>query len=375
MAAFSSSGANGLVALSARFGVCGVAGRIGIADEATDATDGADAASGEGPAGGDEGVTDAAGGDAPPASTASPGRDAEDGLTTRKLVGPRASSRRRAGTPQRGPRAGTTSSAPGRRRAIDATGCAVSEPRVRLDVLLVERGLAETRQKAQALVIAGHVYQGEKKLDKPGSPVARAVELEVRGRDNPYVSRGGLKLKGALDSFRSLGLHVDGAVALDVGASTGGFTDCLLQHGARRVYAVDVGKGLLHARLRADPRVVVREGENARFLCASSFDEPIELVVVDASFIGLSALLAPIAATLRAGGALCALVKPQFEAGRDAVARGRGVIRDEAVREAAIARVREALSDHALTLVAESDATVRGPKGNLERFVYARRAA
>ncbi|MCC6645343.1 MAG: TlyA family RNA methyltransferase [Polyangiaceae bacterium] len=251
----------------------------------------------------------------------------------------------------------------------------MSEPRVRLDVLLVERGLAETRQKAQALVVAGHVFQGERRLDKPGAPVARDVELTVRGRDNPYVSRGGLKLRGALLAFAPRGLEVTARVALDVGASTGGFTDCLLQHGARKVYAVDVGKGLLHDKLRRDPRVVVREGENARFLSAASFDEPVDVAVIDASFIGLAALLPPVAASLRPGGALCALVKPQFEAGRDAVARGRGVIRDEAVRDAAIARVRDALGEHGLSLVAETDAAVRGPKGNLERFVYARRAS
>lgn len=250
----------------------------------------------------------------------------------------------------------------------------MSEPRVRLDVLLVERGLAETRQKAQGLVIAGHVYLGERKLDKPGAPVARSAAIELRGRDNPYVSRGGLKLKGALDAFRADGLLVTDRVALDVGASTGGFTDCLLQHGARKVYAVDVGKGLLHERLRADPRVVVREGENARFLSAASFDEPIDVVVVDASFIGLGALLEPIAASLAPGGALCALVKPQFEAGRDAVTRGRGVIRDEAVRAAAIERVRAALAAHRLSLIAEADSAVRGPKGNLERFLFARRS-
>jgi 23S rRNA (cytidine1920-2'-O)/16S rRNA (cytidine1409-2'-O)-methyltransferase len=186
-----------------------------------------------------------------------------------------------------------------------------------------------------------------------------------------FVSRGGDKLEGALEAFGGAFADLSGRVALDVGASTGGFTDCLLQRGAARVYAVDVGRDLLDERLRKDARVVVREGQNARALDASDFDEPIDLVVVDASFIGLGVLMPAIANVLQ-GGDLVALVKPQFEAGRKEVSRGKGVIRDEAVRDAAIAQARAAIVERGFEIVAEVDSRVRGPKGNLERFLHAR---
>lgn len=245
--------------------------------------------------------------------------------------------------------------------------------KTRLDVALVERGLAPTRARAQALVMAGVVRVEGQRVDKAGSIVAETAAISLAEDPNPFVSRGGLKLAHALDVFASSGLEVAGRIAVDVGASTGGFTDCLLSRGAARVYAVDVGSGQLADTLRRDPRVVVRERVNARDLDASSFAEPIDLVVVDASFIGLGKLVPAIASFLREGGDLVALVKPQFEAGREAVSRGRGVIRDPVERELAIARAREGLAPAGLRVVAEVDSAVKGPKGNVEHFVFARR--
>jgi len=245
----------------------------------------------------------------------------------------------------------------------------------RVDVLLVARGLAETRARAQALLLAGRVFSGEQRVDKPGSTLPLDAPLVVRGGDNPYVSRGGLKLAGALAAFAPAGLDPRGQVAIDVGASTGGFSDCLLQAGAARVYAVDVGWGQLHPRLRNDPRVVTMERTNARSLTAASFPEPLTLAVVDASFIGLGALAPALAAVLPVGAELCAMIKPQFEAGRDEARRARGVIRDEAVRSAAIGRATEAIRVQGFSLVASCDAPLAGPRGNLEHFVYAKREA
>ncbi|MCC6523623.1 MAG: TlyA family RNA methyltransferase, partial [Polyangiaceae bacterium] len=230
-------------------------------------------------------------------------------------------------------------------------------PKERVDVLLVSRGLAPTRHKAQALVMAGQVFLGDQRIDKPGAQLPSGAALVVRAGPR-FVSRGGDKLEGALAAFAPHGLAPRGKVCLDVGASTGGFTDCLLAHGAARVYAVDVGHGQLHPRLRADPRVVVREGVNARELRRADFPEPLELVVVDASFISLGKLLPALAALLEPGGELVALVKPQFEAGRKEVARGRGVIRDPATREAAIATATDALGASGFALVAAVDSAV-----------------
>ncbi|HVY44780.1 MAG TPA: SAM-dependent methyltransferase, partial [Minicystis sp.] len=188
-----------------------------------------------------------------------------------------------------------------------------------------------------------------------------------------FVSRGGDKLDAALDAFAAHGLDVAGKRCLDVGASTGGFTDCLLQRGARSVVAVDVGYGQLAQKLRGDPRVDVRERVNAKDLSPADFVEPIELVVVDASFISLAKLVPAIARLLAPGAALVALVKPQFEAGREAASRGKGVIRDAATRAAAIDAARAAVEDGGFTVVAAVDSAVPGPKGNVEHFVYALR--
>lgn len=241
--------------------------------------------------------------------------------------------------------------------------------KIRADLLLVDRGLATSRTQAQALILAGQVYSGERRIEKPGDQLRDDIVLEVRGGSR-FVSRGGDKLAGAIEA---LGLDVSGAICVDVGASTGGFTDCLLQLGASKVYAVDVGHGQLAQKLRQHPAVVNMERTNARNLEASAFDDPIDLVVVDASFIGLDKLMPAIARFSAPRARLIALVKPQFEAGREAAARGRGVIRDPVVREAAIAGARAAVEAHGFAVLGECDSKVHGPKGNVERFIVAQK--
>jgi 23S rRNA (cytidine1920-2'-O)/16S rRNA (cytidine1409-2'-O)-methyltransferase len=241
--------------------------------------------------------------------------------------------------------------------------------KLRADALLVARGLAPSRAQAQALIMAGHVTVGERRIDKPGALLPEDAALAVAARPR-FVSRGGDKLESAIVA---LSVEVAGKVCLDVGASTGGFTDCLLQRGAARVYAVDVGYGQLADKLRRDARVDVRERVNARDLSAADFSPPPDLVVVDASFIGLGKLIGAIARVLPEGGELVALVKPQFEAGREAVSRGKGVIRDEEVRLEAVAEARAAVEAAGFLVLGEVDSAVHGPKGNVERFVHARR--
>jgi 23S rRNA (cytidine1920-2'-O)/16S rRNA (cytidine1409-2'-O)-methyltransferase len=241
--------------------------------------------------------------------------------------------------------------------------------KVRADALLVSRGLATSRAQAQALIMAGEVRSADRRIEKPGALLAGDAPLEVAARPR-FVSRGGDKLDFALEALH---VQVDGRVCLDVGASTGGFTDCLLQRGAARVYAVDVGYGQLAEKLRKDPRVDMRERVNARDLTEADFETLPSLVVVDASFIGLGKLIAPIARVIAPGGELCALVKPQFEAGREAVSRGKGVIRDEETRLAAIAEARASVVEAGFEVLGEVDSAVHGPKGNVERFVRARR--
>ncbi|WP_433931317.1 TlyA family RNA methyltransferase [Sorangium cellulosum] len=245
--------------------------------------------------------------------------------------------------------------------------------RVRADALLVARKLVGSRTEAQALIMAGKVTSGPRRIDKPGTLLPEDAELHLAAGPR-FVSRGGDKLEHALAAFEAHGLDVAGKTCVDVGASTGGFTDCLLQRGAARVFAVDVGYGQLASKLRADPRVVVRDRVNARELQREDFDAPIDLVVVDASFISIARLIDAIARLLRPSGDLVALVKPQFEAGREAAARGRGVIRDESTRLAAIAEARQAIEAAGFSVVGEVDSAVRGPKGNVEHFVHARRA-
>jgi len=244
--------------------------------------------------------------------------------------------------------------------------------KVRLDQLLLSRGLAPSRARAQALVLAGGVYVAGARVDKAGTLVAADAPVEIRGADRPYVSRGGVKLAGALDSF---GLDVRDLTCLDLGASTGGFTDCLLQRGAARVVAVDVGYGQLAHKLRVDPRVVVLERTNARALEPEAVGGPADLTVVDASFISLAKLMPAIARCTRPAGELVALVKPQFEVGREMASRGKGVVRDEAVRADAIAGAVEEVRAAGFDVLAQCDSSLPGPKGNREAFVRARRRA
>jgi 23S rRNA (cytidine1920-2'-O)/16S rRNA (cytidine1409-2'-O)-methyltransferase len=245
-------------------------------------------------------------------------------------------------------------------------------PKVRIDQLLVARGLAETRARAQAMILAGSVTAGGARIDKAGATVPEDADVHVKGAAHPYVSRGGVKLAGALDAFA---MKVEGLVCLDLGASTGGFTDCLLQRGAAKVIAVDVGYGQLAHKLRVDPRVVVMERTNARTLQPEALDGAVDLTVVDASFIGLGKLMEAIARCTKEGGELVALVKPQFEVGREEASRGRGVIRDEDVRRAAITGAVDEVRAADFEVVGECDCVIEGPKGNREAFVRARRGS
>lgn len=242
--------------------------------------------------------------------------------------------------------------------------------RQRADALLAERGLAENRTRAQALIMAGLVFSGEQRVNKPGDMLHEDAALEVRGRDHPWVSRGGVKLAHALAHF---GLDPAGRVALDIGASTGGFTDVLLAHGAARVYAVDVGHGQLAWKLRNDPRVVVRERVNARFLDATHVPEAPGVLVCDAAFIGLETLLPTPLALCAPDAWAVALIKPQFEAGPK-LAKG-GVVRDAGVHRAVCARIRAwwaALPGWRVLGITESPIT--GPDGNHEFLIAATRA-
>lgn len=246
--------------------------------------------------------------------------------------------------------------------------------RLRADVLLEQRGLAESRARAQASILAGEVFVNEQRVEKPGQLVDEAAAIRVVSRRR-FVSRGGDKLEAALEAMASEDLAIAGMIALDIGASTGGFTDCLLQRGAAKVYAVDVGRGQLDNKLLRDARVVSRERTNARDLVAADFAEPIDGIVVDASFIGLDKLLPAIARVVRPSGWLLALVKPQFEVGREVAAKSRGVIRDDDERRRAIESVVNALPGFGFELRASCDSAVLGPKGNREHFVLARKQA
>jgi 23S rRNA (cytidine1920-2'-O)/16S rRNA (cytidine1409-2'-O)-methyltransferase len=241
--------------------------------------------------------------------------------------------------------------------------------RKRLDQLLVERGLVETRARAQAVILAGLVFSGEKRLDKPGTALAEDVAIELRGQPHPWVSRGGVKLDHALAHFA---LDPAGAVAVDVGASTGGFTDVLLSRGAAKVYAVDVGHGQLAWKLRTNPRVVVLERTNARRLTAAEIPEAPDFVVCDASFIGLETVLPAALALARPGAALVALIKPQFEVGPARVGKG-GVVRDPALHDEVCARVAAWLPGQGWDVLGIEPSPILGPEGNREFLVAARK--
>ena len=234
--------------------------------------------------------------------------------------------------------------------------------KVRADQLLVSRGLAESRTRAQALILAGSVFSGDKRVAKAGDLLPEDAPLEVKGRDHPWVSRGGVKLDHGLTHF---GFDVAGAVALDVGSSTGGFTDVLLSRGAARVYAIDVGTNQLAWKLRQDPRVIVHEQTNARYLTDETVPESVDVVVCDASFIALSKVLAPALALAKPGAKLVALVKPQFEAGREEVGKG-GVVRDPEVHSRVCDAAAEWVASQGWTVLGVTASPITGPEGNVE---------
>lgn len=243
-------------------------------------------------------------------------------------------------------------------------------PKSRADQLLVDRGLAESRAKAQALILAGLVFSGERKIDKAGQALAADAPLAVRGRDHPWVSRGGIKLAFALDHFA---WDVTGAVALDVGSSTGGFTDVLLQRGAAKVFAVDVGTNQLAWSLRQDPRVVVHEQTNARYLTGEIVTELVDMITCDASFISLAKVLDTALDFARPGGRLIALIKPQFEAGRAEIGKG-GVVRDPAVHARVGDEVAAWLEGRGWTVEGVTPSPITGPEGNVEFLIAATNA-
>ena len=239
--------------------------------------------------------------------------------------------------------------------------------RIRADQLLVDRGLAESRTRAQALILAGLVFIGDRKIAKAGDQVPPDAMLDVRGRDHPWVSRGGIKLDHALTHF---GWDVGGAVAIDVGSSTGGFTDVLLTRGAAKVYAVDSGTNQLAWKLRQDERVIVLEKTNARNLTAAEIPEPVDLIVCDASFIGLAKVLACPMTFAKRQARLVALIKPQFEAGREEVGKG-GVVRDSAVHERVCAEACAWVESQGWEVMGIEKSPITGPEGNVEFLLAA----
>jgi 23S rRNA (cytidine1920-2'-O)/16S rRNA (cytidine1409-2'-O)-methyltransferase len=242
--------------------------------------------------------------------------------------------------------------------------------KIRADQLLVDRGLVESRARGQALILAGLVYSGERKIEKSGQPLVAEAPLEVRGREHPWVSRGGIKLAHALDHF---GWDPTGWVCLDVGSSTGGFTDVLLQRGAARVFAVDVGTNQLAWKLRQDERVVVHEKTNARHLTDAVVTEPVDLIVCDASFISLAKVLDRALDFARPGGRLVALVKPQFEAERDEIGKN-GVVRDPEIHARVCAVAADWVRSRGWRVEGIEPSPITGPEGNVEFLLAARKA-
>jgi len=236
----------------------------------------------------------------------------------------------------------------------------------RLDVMITERGLFESREKARAAIMAGTVYVDGQKEDKPGSMFRDEAEIEVRGNVLPFVSRGGLKLAKAMKEF---GLTLDGCVCMDIGASTGGFTDCMLQNGASKVYAVDVGYGQLAWVLRSDPRVVCMERTNIRYVKPEDIGEPLDFASVDVSFISLTKVLPPARMLLKDNARMVCLIKPQFEAGREKVGK-KGVVRDPAVHREVIERITGFAVQNGFTLLGLTFSPVKGPEGNIEYLMY-----
>jgi 23S rRNA (cytidine1920-2'-O)/16S rRNA (cytidine1409-2'-O)-methyltransferase len=245
----------------------------------------------------------------------------------------------------------------------------LKETKVRLDKLLVDRELAPSRERARALILSGNVLVGEERKDKAGALIAVDAAIRIKGQDHPYVSRGGVKLHGALEAF---GFCVRDLVCLDVGASTGGFTDCLLQEGAAKVYAVDVGYGQLAWRLRQDPRVRSIERTNIRTFDGRGLDDPIDLAVMDAAFISLKLVVPAVLRLIKANASVLALVKPQFEVGRAAVEK-HGVVRNPDLHRQVLEEM-AAFFDHLdLHVLGTTESPIMGPAGNREFFIYARR--
>jgi len=241
--------------------------------------------------------------------------------------------------------------------------------KIRLDRLLVERGLTPSRERARAVILAGSVLVDDVPVDKAGSLVTSDARVRIKGDSQRYVSRGGLKLEGALEFFS---VDVIDVVALDVGVSTGGFTDCLLQRGARTVYAVDVGYGQLAWRLRRDERVKVRERTNIRTVSSGCFDEVIDCAVIDVSFISLRIVLPCVVPLIKDDGFILALIKPQFEAGRADVGKG-GVVRDPHVHDRVLTEVAAGASELGMNVIGTCASPLRGPSGNREFFLYAKK--
>ncbi len=243
--------------------------------------------------------------------------------------------------------------------------------KTRLDQLLVERGLAESRTRAQSLIMAGHVSVAGKKIDKAGQQVASDAVIDVTGKDHPWVSRGGIKLAHALSEFA---IDVTGMTAIDVGSSTGGFTDVLLSKGAVRVYAVDSGTNQLAWKLRNDDRVIVHEQTSARILTAAHIPEMVEIIVCDASFIGLAKVLETPLSFASGGAQLIALIKPQFEAGRGEVGKG-GVVRDAGIHDRVCGEVRDWLENIGWDVLGLTTSPITGPQGNVEFLIWSKKSS
>ena len=239
--------------------------------------------------------------------------------------------------------------------------------KLRLDRLLVDRGLVESREKGQALILSGQVMVNNQKVEKAGALVPEDGDIRILGTPMPYVSRGGLKLEAALREFKG---DVSGKTAIDVGDSTGGFTDCLLQHGCKKVYAIDVGYGQMAWKLRQDPRVVVIERRNIRDIDPSLIPEPVDIAVIDVSFISLEKVIPPVQQFLKPGAAVVALIKPQFEVNREQVGKG-GIVRDEAAREAAKERITAFVQEQGFDVRGVIPSPITGQDGNVEYLIYA----
>ncbi len=238
-----------------------------------------------------------------------------------------------------------------------------------LDKVLVEKGIVQSRERARALILAGRVVVGGRTVDKPGTQIEREARLQLRGEDQPYASRGGIKLEGALHAFE---IDPKGMIVMDVGASTGGFTDCVLQGGAGKVYAVDVGYGQLAWKLRKDPRVVNLERRNIRYLRREEVGDEIDLILIDTSFISIEKFLSHLLHFLKKGGAIVGLIKPQFEVGKGEVGKG-GVVRESALHQKVIEKIEKLSQGLGLSVLGVTESPILGPKGNKEFFIYLRK--